>query len=284
MFVFAFSSKATLPVVHRRAFKRLFSAVVSLFLLSLLQANAGEPFKFIQFSDIHLGWGKHDSAGCVELAKKAGELDEKIEFVVVTGDLIDMGFKAPDPETLRLFHEFAKSFRVPVYCVPGNHDLSVHKKWEFDESEAARLVHGFQRHIGQINGVFECKGYRMVLFCELPLTKWCPRLEGYEPLAWLEKALSAEPRMPAMIFMHVPPDHEWLPERLAQWKDIVRRHEVKAVICGHLHADKLSWDGSIPVIAAYDCTNKHGDIPSFKVYSVDKDGKISYMTHYLRNH
>ncbi|MBI4832309.1 MAG: metallophosphoesterase [Candidatus Lindowbacteria bacterium] len=121
----------------------------------------------------------------------------------------------------------------------------------------------------------------MILFCELPLTRWCPHIEDYEPLAWLEKILAEEPRMPAIIFMHVPPDREWDSERLAQWKDIVHRYDVQAVICGHLHADELSLEGRMPIIAVYACTNKYGNIPSFKVYSVDKEGKISFKTHYL---
>ncbi len=112
MLVFAFSffsSKTTVPVVHRSSLTHLFSAIVSIFLAGLLQANAGELFKFIQFSDLRLGCGKHDSAGCLELAKRAGELNENVEFVVVTGDIIDKGFKVIQHEDLKFFNEFRKS-------------------------------------------------------------------------------------------------------------------------------------------------------------------------------
>ena len=286
MFAFSlslFSSRAKFTIGHRSSFKRLFSVVVAIFLAIFFQANAGEPFKFVQFTDLHLGWGKHVSTDCLKLAKyleeEMKEKNEKIEFVVVTGDIIDKGFKELQPEALKRFHEFRNSFRVPVYCIPGNHDFSVHK---FDEKEALHLAEGFKTHIGPPHGVFTCKGYRMILFCELPLTKWSPHIEGYNPLEWLEKTLSEEPRMPSMIFMHVPPDKEWNEEHLAKWKETIGRQDVKAVITGHWHEDVLLWENSIPVFSSYSCTRKHGDVPSYKVYSVDKNGKISYKQRTLK--
>lgn len=284
-FLSLFSSAAKLALGHRNSINRVFFLTVMIFLAVFLQVNAGEPFKFVQFTDIHLGWGGNDhvAVDCLILAKQMEdemrEKNEKIEFVVVTGDIIDKGFKELHPEALKRFHEFKNSFSIPVLCIPGNHDFSTHK---FDEAEAVSISEGFKKHIGPTHSSFTCNGYRMVLFCELPLTKWSPRVEGYDPLGWLEKTLSAEPRMPAIIFMHVPPGREWNEEHLAKWKEIVSRQDVKAVIAGHWHEDVLSWERSIPIFASYACTKKHGDTPSYKVYSVDKDGKISFRQQTLK--
>ena len=254
-------------------------AAAALSLAMTLQALAGEPFKFIQFTDVHLGWGRHDSRGCLPLAREAAEIEDKVDFVVVTGDILDKGFAEPNTEALREFKEFLASFKVPVYCLPGNHDFC---HWKHEESVTMRAVENFKREVAPINGVFECKGYRMILFCELPLTKWCTKIEGYSPLNWLENALNAQPQMPSIVFMHVPPDKSWNEEKLAKWKELIGSHDVKAVICGHYHADDLSWEGKMPLIAAFSCTNKEGLTPSFKVYSVDKEGKLSFKTHYLK--
>jgi predicted phosphodiesterase len=253
--------------------------IAALLAAASLTSFAGEPFKFLLFTDIHLGWGRHDSHGCIEMSKRAQEVEKDAAFVVVTGDLLDKSFNEPNPEALAVLKEFLGSFSIPVHCIPGNHDFC---HWRHEESVAMRCVRNYQKFVGPISGSFECKGYRMVLFCELPLTKWCPKLEGYDPLPWLENTLSTQPPEPAIIFMHVPPDRSWYPEDLKKWKEIVKKNDVKAVICGHHHADELSWENQgMPVLAAYACTNKDGNTPSFKVYNVDKDGKISFRTHYL---
>ncbi len=281
-----FSPGAKFTPARRNSFKRIFVVAVVIFLAIFFQASAGEPFKFAQFSDIHLGWAgeEHVAEDCLKLAKEMEdemrEKKEKIEFVIVTGDIIDKGFRELQPEALKRFHEFRKSFSIPVYAIPGNHDFSTHK---FDEREAVRLAEGFKAHIGPTHSSFTCNGYRMVLFCELPLTKWCPKVEGYDPLEWLEKTLSEEPRMPAIVFTHVPPDKEWHEDNLVKFKEIVSRNDVKAVICGHWHEDVLSWEKSIMQFSSYSCTKKHGDTPSYKIYSVDKDGKISFTQRTLKN-
>lgn len=278
-----FSSSARFLIGHTVSSKRMYSVIIAVFLTIIFQASAGEPFKFVQFTDIHLGWGNHVAEDCLKLASHLEEemkqKNEKIEFVVVTGDIIDKGFKELHPEAVKRFHEFKNSFSIPVFCIPGNHDFSTHK---FDEKEAVSLAEGFKAHIGPTHGVLTCKGYRMILFCELPLTKWCPKIEGYEPLEWLEKTLSEEPRMPAIIFTHVPPDKEWGEEHLAKWKEIIGRQDVKAVISGHLHEDVLAWEKTTPVFSSYSCTKKHGDTPSYKVYSVNSEGKISYKQQTLK--
>lgn len=281
-----FPSDTRFKLGHRNYFRRMFTVTVAIFLAICFQAAAAEPFKFVQFTDIHLGWAgpDHVADDCLKLAKQVEdemrEKNEKIEFVVVTGDIIDKGFKELQPEALKRFHEFKKSFSIPVYAIPGNHDFSTHK---FDEKEAVSLAEGFKAHIGPTHSSFTCNGYRMILFCELPLTKWSAKVDGYDPLGWLEKTLSEEPRMPSIIFMHVPPDKEWHEEALAKFKELVSRNDVKAVISGHWHEDVLSWEKSTMLFSSYSCTKKHGDAPSYKVYSVDKDGKISFKQQTLKD-
>ncbi|HBF35212.1 TPA: hypothetical protein DDW35_11695 [Candidatus Sumerlaeota bacterium] len=265
---------------------RLFSKIIvslCLFVFIPLVVWAGESFKFVQLTDLHIGWG-HDMELCKQAAAQINKLDEKIEFVAITGDLFDAGFESPKENDVKELTTFLKGFKVPVFCVPGNHDL-------FNKIQNTQTaVDNFKKVVGPFPRFYECKGYRMVFFCELPLARQGGPIAEYDPLRWLDDTLKTPPAEPSLIFMHIPsiPKNsakpkgaDWKLDNLAPWSAVLHRYDVKAVICGHYHIDLQGADGNIPVFVSASVTDKKGENaqPSFRVYSIDADGKVTFKTY-----
>ncbi len=250
------------------------AALLLLFLLPLLLSANEVLFRFVQITDIHIGWEK--DRGFYRSIPEQVNAMTGIEFVVLTGDIFDKPLDKADQSLIDEYKKFASAFKVPFYAIPGNHDISRGKK---AAPEAARR---FQELTGQLSTYRDCKGWRMIFFCELPLTKWCGSFDFYQPVDFLEKTLKESPG-PSIIFLHVPPldrgkDGDWSPESLTLWSSLIHKYDVKGVIGGHLHRDLLDWDGKIPLMASAPSVDKGGLLAVFRIYTVFKDGHISYTT------
>ena len=98
--------------------------------------------KFAHTADIHLGGWKQQPLQDLNLQsfKKAVEIwiNEKIDFVLIAGDLFDSAF--PPIDVLKeTFSEFKKlkDARIPCFIVAGSHDYSVSGKTFLDVLERA---------------------------------------------------------------------------------------------------------------------------------------------------
>ena len=98
--------------------------------------------KFAHTADIHLGGWKQQPLQDLNLQsfKKAVEIwiNEKVDFVLIAGDLFDSAF--PPIDVLKeTFSEFKKlkDARIPCFIVAGSHDYSVSGKTFLDVLERA---------------------------------------------------------------------------------------------------------------------------------------------------
>ncbi len=111
--------------------------------------------KWCHFSDVHLGYRQYN---LYERFKDFGRafktvmelsLKEEPDFIIISGDLFET--YRPPPDAIRQAIEVldsAKKANVPVYCIPGNHDLSYAKE---------------HRRRGGILGLLDRLGYLILL-------------------------------------------------------------------------------------------------------------------------
>jgi predicted phosphodiesterase len=81
-----------------------------------LSPSFGEEYSFIVMTDTHIEDG--DAHG-LENLKIVIENNNEIKFVVFCGDLTQHGAE----QDIKLFIEIARSLKIPVYPVIGNHDI-----------------------------------------------------------------------------------------------------------------------------------------------------------------
>ena len=91
-------------------------------LFPLYKSGAKSSFTFIHASDTHL-----ESRNVHRIRKLSRMVDSLgVDFVVITGDLIRDALRVGEEESLELYQLFVdeiSKFNVPVWCVPGNHEI-----------------------------------------------------------------------------------------------------------------------------------------------------------------
>ena len=117
--------------------------------------------KFAHIADVHLGGWKQQLMQELNLEsfKKAVEtcIQERVEFVVIAGDLFDTAFPPIDvlKETFAEFKKL-KDAGIPCFLIAGSHDYSVSGKTFLDVLEKA----GFCKNVGND---FEEKNGKLML-------------------------------------------------------------------------------------------------------------------------
>lgn len=147
------------------------------------------------------------------------------DAVLVTGDLVQ-----DDPAGYVHFRRVFESLRLPVLCLPGNHDDPEAMRRELD---GAPFVTG---------GVVDLGLWRIVLLDSTLAGSAAGRLSP-ESLAALQSALAAGPNRHALVCLHhhpVPMASRWLDrvglENAGEFLDVIDRHSnVRAIVWGHVH-------------------------------------------------
>jgi len=153
------------------------------------------------------------------------------DIAVITGDLVDHG----EPEEYDHLRRLLAAMAIPVHVIPGNHDARGPLRTAFAGD-------GYLPDSEFLQYTVEDHPLRLVA-----LDTTIPGQHGgtlcAERLAWLDRALAAEPQRPTAILMHHPPfatgisymDNYGL-DNAAGLAEIVARHnQVERILCGHLH-------------------------------------------------
>ncbi|HEY3136871.1 MAG TPA: metallophosphoesterase, partial [Blastocatellia bacterium] len=143
------------------------------------------PFSFAIIADPQIGMAepKRDRENFAKVVEAINSLksDARPGIVFIAGDLID---KAENPQQLAMFNEVKKTFAMPVYQVPGNHDLTTDGK-RFDQ----RLLADYRKSVGPDRFAIEHAG---CLFIGLNSQLWIESGQlGDEQFKWLEQQLRA---------------------------------------------------------------------------------------------
>jgi len=201
-----------------------------------------------QISDLHIMREGELSCGCVDSHANVARclehimsLERRPDAVLATGDLTHFGTH----EEYGRLRALLAPVSMPVYLIPGNHDDRDHLAESFPD-------HGyFPRGTGALCFVIDAHPVRLI-----GLDTVVPGAEGGALGAgqgeWLERALSAAPEQPTMIFMHHPPVETGISHMdeialdgagVEALSRILARHpQVKRVVCGHVHRDvQTAW-------------------------------------------
>lgn len=229
-----------------------------------------EPLKFAHISDVHLSNKTVDTSYKVLSYTKELFKDEiqqinsvpKVDFVVVTGDLIDK----PQKPLLEIAVKQMNKLKAPWYFAFGNHDAAVGTAFKKDKYFAYVKKHNRQMNFDKYYYSFVPKrGYRVIVLDgsidnKITATGYLPE----EQLKWLDCELSDAQKngqLP-LIFLHHPL-HEPFPAfhhritNAAEFYDVLNAHKMPiAIFSGHYHAAKIYKEGNLlhvstPSLATY---------------------------------
>ena len=195
-------------------------------------APRATELNFAFLTDVHVTpGGESDSLLRVAVAEINASA---VDFVLVTGDLCNMGSDAE----LRCVHGILKRLRKPWFAVPGNHETT----W----SQSACTTFG--RLFGNDGRLaFRAGGYLFVGFTAGPYMKMADGSVRREDLQWVEEQLrSARPGERIATFCHYPLTND-VTNRTAV-TELLRRYDVRFDLCGHYHTLRLCNFDSIPGI------------------------------------
>lgn len=191
---------------------------------------------FMHASDPQIGFGLDGRGADVERFARllAHAAEQQAAFVVITGDLVqDRSFLQ-----WRGFEGALRGARVPVYLVPGNHDV-------LDRDSLA----DYRERIGPDYYVQQAGDVTLIVVdSETVRDPVIDARENNEQWAWLERALAeqgcakgalcllATHRPPFVAHPDEPETHEnWPPGTRRRLLELLQEHGVRTVLAGHLH-------------------------------------------------
>lgn len=263
---------------------RILAVVLSLLLgacrAALVPAER-EPFFFIQMADPQFGFFTANQDFVRETAnfERAIAAANRLRpaFVVVCGDLTHRaGDIAQVAEYLRIVAQLDKS--IPLYSVPGNHDLAL--------PLSAESVRAYRQRVGPDRYTFESHGLLgIVINTSLLKEPTVVPDETAAQEAWLRVTLASARnagRKRIMVFQH----HSWflaradepdqyfnLPSaRRRDLLDLLEQFGVSHVFAGHYHRNALGRDGTLEMVTTGPVGKPLGIDPSgFRIVTVRGD-------------
>ena len=244
---------------------------------AILPADAGTPFYFVQITDTHFGSSGHDRIA-VQMVEAINSLPMPIACVIHTGDII--ADRLDNPEVLAVATGTLARLKMQLHLTPGNHDIL--------KKRADATLSVYTNAIGPLAERVDYPDVTFLMVYTEPLDA-APPVEGFDPLAWLETALSGTGDRPVIVCHHRPPVDDfhggrmhpgWPEATRERWIRLLNRGNVIAVLAGHFHRDELHWLGRVPLFVSAPMAVYWGRQPSFRLYEY-RDGQLGYRTIYL---
>jgi serine/threonine-protein phosphatase CPPED1 len=252
--------------------------------------NVSGDYFFIQLADTQFGMFTSDREFAQETANYEFVVANinrlRPQFVVICGDLINkVGDPAQTAEYLRITAKIDKS--IPVYAVPGNHDVG-------NEPTPETLAY-YRQHFGPDRYSFvQGSLYGIVLDSGIISAPAKVQSEAAEQEAWLRAELGKAKAAGArhiVVFQH----HSWFLERADEptqyfnlpieqrrvYLDLLKGAGVRYVFAGHYHRNALARDGDLEMITSGPVGQPLGNDPSgIRVVTV-KDGGLEHRYYTL---
>jgi serine/threonine-protein phosphatase CPPED1 len=234
------------------------SMLLGLLLCRCGSAPAAEPLFFMQLTDPQFGMWTSDADFQQETANFAFAVASanrlRPAFVIVTGDLLNKsGDKAQADEYLRIAATLDRS--IPLYHVPGNHDLG--------NDPSAASIAAYVARFGPDHYTFRCGPVLGIVLnsCLIKSPQHATQ-EAAEQDAWLRTELpqARQAQIPhVIVFQHHPwfsdtieePDaYDNLPlQTRREYLDLLRDSGVTHLFAGHYHANCITRHGSLELVA-----------------------------------
>lgn len=238
--------------------------------------ESGQPFFFIQITDIQFGMHDENKGFAQETALYekaiAGINRLKPDFVVITGDFVH------DPNSEAQINEFKRltakiGTGIPVYMIPGNHDVG-----QVPDKASLRK---YKANYGDDTFAFDHKGSRFVGFNTSLVKAELPKLEPRQ-FNWLKPSLKKGKNANQLIvFGHYPFFIQSFdePEKYSNLKlqyrlkylEMFNESGVDAIFSGHLHNNAQGEYKGISLVTTSAVGKPLADVPSglriVKVYA-----------------
>jgi len=263
----------------RRLFLTFVVIVMSLGSCCVL-AKQSDEFCFVQLADTQLGFTNSNRDMDPEIRNFTKAVDYinrlKPAFVLISGDMVST---AHDTKQIRAFWRVAKGIRsdVPLYLVPGNHDLGPTK---------AEDIRSYCRLFGDDHYSFSYNGTEFIilnacLICDAGADSEMRTVQR----KWFEERLSAARNNKAQ-HIFVCTHQSWFissPDEadgyqnipLAQRRDYLKlmdRFGVDFALAGHFHQNAVVHSGALEMITTAPLSLAFGnDSVGFRVFHVYKD-------------
>ena len=169
----------------------------------------------------------------------ARQRDWPPDALLITGDLVQ-----DDPAGYAHYRRLFGGLRLPVLCLPGNHDEPEAMRRELD---CAPFV---------VGGAVDLGLWRIVLLDSTIAGSASGRL-GPETLAELQSALAGAPQRHALVCLHhhpVPMASRWLDrvglQNADEFLGIIDRHpNVRGIVWGHVHQNYVALRDGVRLLA-----------------------------------
>jgi 3',5'-cyclic AMP phosphodiesterase CpdA len=163
-----------------------------------------------------------------------------VDFVLIAGDLT----QGSAPEQFADFKSAIKKFHVPVWFVPGNHDVGNKFNSGKPDHTTPKRVEAYEKYMGPTWFSTNCAGVRIIGVNSSILGSGLEREN--EMWKFLENELGAPASGPTILFMHYPLFLKDLDEPGGAYWDVepaprgrlyglLKQGGVKIVLTGHLH-------------------------------------------------
>lgn len=190
-----------------------------------------KSFRFAFLSDTHIG--SPDGKAEEDLRRTVKDINNHndIDFVVITGDITELGTNDELPRAKKMFD----SLKVKYYIIPGNHDDG----WSESGGMTFNLTFGSDRF------VFDHKGIRFIACASGPYVRMSDGHIPRDAMMWMKNILdTTAANMPVIFLNHYPMDNQ-----MDNWYEVIDMFKKKNTIlflCGHGHANKALNFEDIP--------------------------------------
>ena len=251
--------------------------LIAVFFVCMAGCTPSEPYFFIHLSDPQLGMMELNAGFSKESEMVANAVSAinrlNPAFIVITGDLVHQeGNMEQINELKRLFDQVKKT--IPVYFVPGNHDVGM--------TVPDELLALYRANFGDDRFSVLYKKTRLTGFNSQII--WAKRdtLEN-EQYQWLENELKKSTENDhRFIFAHHPLFLESVDEKDAyqsipvkhrsKYIDLFGKYNVEYMFVGHLHRNHIVRAGSLTIIATNAvCVSRSSEPPGLRIVKVYPD-------------
>ena len=216
-----------------------------------------------QISDTHITPPGELLAGRIDSAARLRQAVETLQrfgpdCVLATGDLTDRG----EPQAYAQLRALLAPLPMPVYAIPGNHDLREPMRQAFADCDWMPRAPGSQLH-------YEVQAGPITVLALDTLVETQDHGElGEAQAEWLEQRLQRATSHPVVIMLHHPPLNSGIAVMDAmklrdamRFGEIVNGHSnIERVLCGHLHRSiHVRWRNTVVSVSSSTAEQLHLD-------------------------
>jgi DNA repair exonuclease SbcCD nuclease subunit len=230
-----------------------------------------KTISFVQLCDTQLGMGgyDHDKKTFESAVKKINLLNP--DFVIICGDLVN----TPNDSSYADFNKIAGMMKIPLFCVPGNHDVGGKdflKSLEFYRRTMKKDYYSF------------CRKGLTFIGVNTQLWKTGIGQESSEHDLWFKKTLqkAGKRHKPVIVFGHSPlfiadPQEKEAYFNLSLQKrkellDLFKDNSVSAYLSGHSHTTILNNYKGIQLVSGETTSKNFDKHPlGFRLWTVKRD-------------